>query len=199
MAETLWATSHITGNCPNPGNANGVWDAVWAGPTANNSGWTSRWAIGDPSGELASGAGLQAITVRVRKNSAGATDPPVSVNLYQNGVSVASLLTNQTVTSATSQDFTGTFDGSLITDATAVEVEVVGGTGGGSPAGRGSVQLDGIQFVAEVAAASTGGTMRRWTGSAFVPGGTLKRWTGSVFASGGTLRRWTGTSWEPPP
>jgi hypothetical protein len=76
-----------------------------------------------------------------------------------------------------------------------VELRVL--IGGAAP----SVETNGHPSITVVDAGTppTSGTMRRWTGAAFVPGGTLKRWTGSVFASGGTLRRWTGTSWEPPP
>jgi hypothetical protein len=56
-----------------------------------------------------------------------------------------------------------------------------------------------LAIMAPAAGGSTGGTPKRWDGSAFKTGGTIKRWNGSAFKTGGTVRRWTGSAWKPAP
>lgn len=146
MAETLWATSHLAGDCPSPTNANGEWDGVWAGPTTNNSAWTSRWAMDDPSTAL---AGTQTVTVRVRKTN-HSTDPSVAVALYENGTLIRELRSATTVSSTSGVDLDSTFEANEISNPANIEIEVAGSVGSGGPANRASLQLDGIRFVAEL-------------------------------------------------
>jgi hypothetical protein len=144
--QTLYATSHLAGTCPSPANAVGAPDGTWAGPTAANTPWTSRWAMGDPSGPL---TGTQTIAVRVRKTSQS-TNPSVQVNLYENGTLVTSLIATTAVSSTTGVDLSGIFNASAITNPANIEVEVVATVGGGTTSTRASLQLDAITFTATV-------------------------------------------------
>lgn len=141
--ETKYATSHLTGSVSTPANANGTTDGTFTTDTGNTN-WTSRWAMGDPSGSL---TGTQTITITVRKDQSGGNDPSVtSIDLYENGSLVQNLSTGGSVTSATSQTFSGTFDGSAVSNANNVEISVATTGAGGPAASRRSVQLDSIKW-----------------------------------------------------
>lgn len=142
LTETKYASSHITGSFTNPNNAIGAADTVWAGQLNTNSSETSRWAMEDPSGSL---SGTQTVSVWARKGSNGNT-PTIALNLYENGVLVQSIVGNTNVTSTSGETISGTFDGSVITNAADVEIEVVMTAAGGSPSNRNSAQIDEIKW-----------------------------------------------------
>lgn len=138
---TVYATSHITGTATTPTAAVGAPDGTFT-TDADNITWTSRWAMGDPVGNL---TGTQTITFTARKET-GTSDPTISANLYQNGTLISSLLASTSVTSATSQTFVATFNGSVISNGAAVEIEVTGTQTGGAASARSTVQLDAIKW-----------------------------------------------------
>ena len=145
--QTLYATSHITGALTNPATAVGNTPTTWAGALNVNSNYTSRWALGDPTDPLTSGA-TQTIRVLAKKGSNSGT-PTIALNLYENGTLVQALLSATNVTSTTGQTLTATFASSAITDRTGVEVEVVETSAGGSPSARNSAQIAYIAWDAD--------------------------------------------------
>lgn len=144
--ETLYATSHLSGTVTTPANALGAPDATWTTDTGATN-WTSRFAMGDPTGSLANGT--HTITVRARKIS-GQTGTPVinSIALYENGTSFATITSGSTNITTTSQDVAPTFDSSILAgrDLTNIEVEIVTTSAGGSPGARTPVQIDSITW-----------------------------------------------------
>ena len=153
MAETLYATSHITGSASTPAAATGAPN----GATTTDSGnvtWTSRWAIGDPSGSL---SGTQSITVRAREAGGSSAGAKITVTLFENGASVATLVSGATLTGGTALTDYGpyTFDGSLISNSANVEIEISAATSGGGPSTRRTAQIDSITLTAEVALPTT--------------------------------------------
>jgi hypothetical protein len=149
MSEFLYATSHLAGSFSNPNNALDNTPTTWAGDLNTNSNYTSRWALGDPSGTL---TGTQTITVPARKGSNSGI-PTIALNLYESGTLVQSLLAATNVTSTVEQLLTATFDASAITNGAFVEVEVVQTGASGSPSARNSAQISLIQWEASVLAA----------------------------------------------
>lgn len=147
MAETLYATSFVTGDCPNPANANGAPDGSWAGPAGSGTDWAGRWAIGDPVDPLTESA-TQTVTVKARKTN-HATDPTIELWLYENSSLVATLLGPTAVSSTTGTDIQVTFNTSQVTDPSQVEIHVRGTVGGGKPADRASLQVDAITWTAD--------------------------------------------------
>jgi len=181
MSETLYATSHITGSCSTPANANGSPDGTFTTDTSNTS-WASRWAIGDPSGAL--DTVTQTITVRARKDSASDSGlPTLTATLYENGSSVATLFTAQGVpTDGSYVDLQGTFNGSAISDASAIEVYLAA-TGHGTGGNKRTIQVDSITLTATVAA------MTPITGTSALDGPT-----GAAEATGAMVVPITGTA-----
>lgn len=153
MAETLYATSHISGSASTPANATGAPNGV-ATTDSGNVSWTSRWAIGDPSGNL---SGTQSITVRAREAGGSSSGAKITVTLYENGASVTTLVSSETLTGGTAFTDYGpyTFDGSLISNSANVEIEISAATSGGGPSNRRTAQIDSITLLAEVALPTT--------------------------------------------
>lgn len=149
--ETLYATSHLAGTVATSANGLGAPNGTYTTDTAATS-WTSRYAIGDPVGNLLS---TQTITVRVRKDSTNSGTPTATINLYENGTLVSALNTNVNVTSATSQDIVGTFAASAITNRNNIEIEVAVTAAGGGPSVRATVQLDSITLTANTDPSAT--------------------------------------------
>lgn len=142
----LYATSHITGTVSTPANALGAPDAVGWTTDIDNTSWDSRFAMGNPTpGDVLSGT--QTVTVRVRKET-GTGTPTLTAEVWENGSFVATLFTNQSVTSLTGENIAGTFSGASITDAANVEVRLIGTASGGGPSARSTPQIDGITWTA---------------------------------------------------
>lgn len=145
--EFLYAASHLAGDCPNPTNALGASDGSWAGPTSNNTPWSSRWAIADPVDPLTPSS-LQTFRVLARK-TAHSSDPTITVELWQGGTPLATLVSGQTISSTIGTTVTASVAASQITDPSAIEVVVAGASGGGNPNSRASVQIDSIEWEAD--------------------------------------------------
>lgn len=152
MVETLYATSHITGDFPDPDNAIGDTPSTWAGTLDSNSSYTSRWAIDDPLDPLRPDA-THTVRVLARKGE-NSGDPSLALNLYENGSLVQSIVADTTVTSTTGQTVSGTFPSSAISNPNDIEVEVVQSHTGGSPTARNSAQISHIELEADTEEAS---------------------------------------------
>lgn len=152
--ESRWASSHITGSFANPTNAVGSTNNTWAGVLNQNSSYTSRWAMEDPSGSI---TGTQTIRVFARKGS-NSNIPTIALNLYENGSLIQSLVGATNVTSTTGQTVQGTFDATAITNPNNVEIEVVESGTGGSGSARNSAQIDSIEWVVNLLDTVTVGT-----------------------------------------
>lgn len=148
--ETLYATSHITGTCATPNNANGAPNAGWTTDTGNTS-WTSRWAMGDPVNALTSGA-TQVFEVYARKEAGQSGTPTVTVNVWENG-SLIVAGTARNVTSTTGAYYaSNAVTTANISNRNNVEIELVVAAAVGSPSARSSVQVDGIRWTADTTA-----------------------------------------------
>lgn len=151
--EILYATGSpvSTGNCPNPSNAHGAVNQIWAGPTVTNSDWTHRWSMGDPVNPLTTNT--QSINIQARKNGTGGNDPTLTVNLYDNGTLVRQLGSfTITATGNPGQTVNVTFAGNEVSSGANVEIELVSSHGGGGPSGRYEVQVDAMTWSADTAA-----------------------------------------------
>ena len=186
----LYFTSSVSGNVADPANALGAPDNVWTTDTGNTN-WTHRWRLGSPGGNYIA-TGTQTLVLRVRRDSTGGTDPTInSVTLIQGA--------NSTVIRSTSyvpgngDDLTITFDSSILNGLENVDIELATSGGGGSPANRRSVQVDGATWQANLTLIES--TMiNTWNGTAWVQG-SLKKYNGTTWV-GVILKRWNGTAWE---
>lgn len=94
-------------------------DGSWL--TADTSGATAcRVSFPSPSGNPAAGAGLQAFRAQIRVNSGGGNAVSWSLDLYENGVAIATLATGtasgpaEVIAGAWNASALGTADGSLV-------------------------------------------------------------------------------------
>lgn len=140
IEETLYATSNIANNgCTNPNNANGANDAVLTGNTGAST-WDARWAIGNPSNAL---SGTQNGVVYWQKDASGGNNPTATLELWENGSLVSTLLNGVTISDATfSSAFS--FSAGSITNKDNVEIRIAVTASGGSPTTRRTVQVDAI-------------------------------------------------------
>lgn len=138
--ETLYATSNIANNgCTTPDNANGAPNSVYTANTGGST-WDARWAIGNPSNAL---SGLQNGTIHWKKDASGGNDPTGTLELWENGSLVSTLLSAITLGDAT---FTSafSFNASAISNRDNIELRVAATASGGSPAARRTIQVDGF-------------------------------------------------------
>jgi hypothetical protein len=143
---TLYAVSHVTGNASSPNNALDAPDNVWTADGNLANSWTSRWRLDVVAGAFQP-SGTQTITLRVRKGGNSGNPSISSVTLWQGGTQLATISGGAiTVTSTTGVDQTFTFDGSLLSGFTDVDIQVAVTSAGGGPAVRNSVELDAITW-----------------------------------------------------
>lgn len=141
---TLYADASISGNVAGATNAFGAPDGTWT-TTTGNSNWTHRWGMQNPTAG-SSINGTHTVTVRARKEVAQTGVPTIQVQLYQNGVSVKSLVSTSNVTSETGEDFSGTFTSADISSPNDLQIEIVTTSAGGSPSVRTAVLVDSITW-----------------------------------------------------
>jgi len=106
-----------------------------------------------PTGVLTTGAGLQTFRARVRKNSANGATTTVRIEVYENGTTIAQGPT-ETITSTTGVDLTPfTWDASILTLQSGVNVEIgiaqQGGGQGGRPNNRRWIEVDTADWEAD--------------------------------------------------
>lgn len=146
---TKYASSHVTGNVTTPNNALGAADATYTAD-ADNTSWTSRWALSySDLGSVTLNSG-QSVTIRTRKfgNGGASGTPTYTLNLYENGSLTGQLGTTISVTSTTSQDNTFNWNPSTPFIST-VELELVTTAAGGGPSARAAVQVDAFTWTVD--------------------------------------------------
>lgn len=150
--ETCTTTSHSTLN-EDPDTPGGDWcDSVDDG---TNTLWHLNMAT--PTGNPTTTSEGQTFAVYVKKCCvAGGTNPTISLDLYCGGVLVENNGTSS-VTSETGELITQTFTfgGVCTSDGSDVEVYIDCQRSGGSGANRRSCSVDAVEWIADVAAAST--------------------------------------------
>lgn len=144
---TLYANATVANNgCLSPANAHGAPDGTWTTNDGDSEDWDCRWGMENPSGDLAD---TQDIQVTVRKNETGGNgDPTVTVELWESGTLISTLQGSTAISSTTGVQVGGTFDASVLSDISGagIQVRVISVGVGGMPAGRRSIQVDGITY-----------------------------------------------------
>lgn len=130
--------------------------ADWMDPTDDGSDTETSFSFPTPSGNLNTGAGLQTLKVHVRKQLAGGNDPAMSIYIQDGGVDKLLVADSVTVTSDTGQDFTYTWDASVLDDVSGVSagVRVYGTRAGGNPSSRRSLSIGAVEWVADYSVAA---------------------------------------------
>ena len=125
-------------------------DANWL-TTGNNTNTVCRVSFPSPSANPTVGAGLQEFRIWVRRTG-HTTNPTCEIQLWESGSLVASILAATTVSNTTGVILSGTWNASLLgtADGSAVECYIIGTRGGGSPAGRSSLEVGAVEWNAEV-------------------------------------------------
>ncbi len=119
-------------------------DASWLTRTSPNSDTEVRVSFPTPTPDL---TGTQEFRVRVRKTSE-ATAPTATVELWQAGSLVSTLVAATTISSTAGVVLAGTFDPTGL-DPASIECRVVGTVGGGSPSKRATVEVGAIEWNAQ--------------------------------------------------
>lgn len=159
MTETLHAGQPLENNgCTNVVAVPGAPDGTWTGNAGDNVSWNARWTITDPVDPLASGQ-THTVQVLARKSAAGGNgDPSATVELWDGGVLVSTLVASTALTDASTPNGTvleGTFGTAEVSSGADIQIRVAATAQGGSPAGRRNVQIDAITVLVETAIAST--------------------------------------------
>lgn len=130
-------------------------DGNWL-TTSNNTNTVCHTSFPSPSGNLTTGSGLQEFRAWVRKTN-HSTDPTADLLVYENGILMTTLAGSVLVTSTTGQMLSGTWDASILSDVSGVNVELLvnGTVGGGSPGNRASVEVGAVEWNATYNEAST--------------------------------------------
>lgn len=135
-------------------------DDVYATTQGSNANTLLVLSFPTPSGSLTLGAGLQTFRARVRKNSTGGNNPTVRLEVREDGVLRANS-SNTTVTSLTGVDITFTWDASVLTLQTGVDVEIgiaqQGGGAGGNANNRRWIETDTADWTADYIEPVAGG------------------------------------------
>jgi hypothetical protein len=128
-------------------------DANWLVATSNSVNTVARAGFGTPTNPPTVGAALQEFRARVRKNSSNSGNPTAQLQLYENGILVASG-SSASVTSTTGQVISLTWNASSLgtSDGSLVECRVNTTAAGGGPSVRNSVDIGAIEWNAETSA-----------------------------------------------
>lgn len=132
----------------------------WMDPTDDGTNNNVTFSFDSPSGDLTTGADLQTVKVHVRKQLTGGTDPSMTIEVREagGGTAVVTLVSGETITSDTGEDFTYTFDASALSDITGADFELFfsGARSGGPAANRRNLSIGAVEFVADYVAAGAG-------------------------------------------
>ena len=122
-------------------------DANWLTYITNNVDTVCRVSFPTPTGNPTVGVDLQEFKIWVRKQP-GTGTPTVRIELYENGVSKATILANTSVTNANGQLFSGTWNANLLgtADGSLVECYVYGTAIGGAPTKRCTVEVGAVEW-----------------------------------------------------
>lgn len=174
-------------------NSSGAVSAIQDDPDAPDTSWltcpdpTSNGAVRvsfpTPDGTL---TGTQEVRARVRPTATGTNAGTAALELYENGVLVATLQAATTISA--SQVLAGTFSAAQITNPANVEARVNFTSGSGKATGRKSVEIGAIEWNAtsEVAQApALSGTVTvSGTGSTTTAGAASKAGSVAIAATG---------------
>lgn len=164
--ENIYLDSSITGSCSTPNNALGAADGTFTTDTSNTS-WDHTWHYPAPSTGGVSESATQTFVLRVRKQSGSGTPTidTISVGFNQGGGTWSSHSISGSpwsVTSLTGENitvtdvFSGTFGFSTRVDDQ-LRFRLITTAAGGGPSNRAAVQVDAVNWQAEVTAAGGGG------------------------------------------
>jgi hypothetical protein len=148
--DTIVSSSNVTAGTATTTNL-GAQDTNWTTASTSNVASTIRVGFPTPTPVLTSGAGLQTITVQARKNSTNTGTPTFTIAIWETG-GAAALATSsaQSVTAApsSSQNFTFTWNSSLLTvpDGSALEVVVTTTPASGGTSVRNSIDYGYIAW-----------------------------------------------------
>ena len=129
-------------------------DASWLTAPGSNNATAVRVSFPTPSGPLTTGAGVQNFRVQVRK-TAHSTNPTCTIELYENGTLISTLVSGTAVSSTTGTVIQATWDATGRT-ASQIECRVSGTVGGGSPGNRASLEVGAIEWNATYSTSSPG-------------------------------------------
>lgn len=146
--QDLYAENTASGNVTTPANAYGAADGVFTTDSGAKS-WTHRWQMQNPTNNEDQGKSTHTITARVRSSNTAAPPTVNTIYVRQSGVILVQQNVAVSVTSGTGQDISFTFAGELVTNGTAVTIELVTTFGTGPSNARGAVQLDSIKWSGE--------------------------------------------------
>lgn len=134
-------------------------DGSWLTATDVGADTEARVTFPTPTGNPTAGAALQEFRVQVRRTNTGGSNgtPTVAIELYEDGVLVASLASGVGVTSTTGEVVSATWDASSLStaDGSAVECRVFGTNTGGNPSKRRTVEVGAVEWNAEYSAGAT--------------------------------------------
>lgn len=122
-------------------------DANWLTYISNNVDTVCRVSFPTPTGNPTVGADLQEFKIWVRKQP-GTGVPQVQIDLYENGVLVATVLALMDVTNPTGQLFSGTWNANLLSnaDGSGVECRIFGDWSNGAPSARCTVEVGAVEW-----------------------------------------------------
>lgn len=144
-------TGAVTAIDEDPDSPDGSWLT-----TSNNTTTVCRVSFPTPTGEPTVGAGLQEFRALVRKTN-HSTDPTATIEVYENGSLVTTLVSSQTISSTTGVVLSGTWNASSLStsNGSQVELRVSGTPGGGNPNNRASVEVGAVEWNVTYTAAQT--------------------------------------------
>jgi hypothetical protein len=136
-----------------PASPDGAW-LTYNAASSNNT--DCRVSFPTPSGAPNTGAGLQTFRVRIRKNSSAGNATTWSLALWESGAQVAVLATGTTTALNPGEVVSGSWDASVLGDASGAGVECrleqTGGGSSGSGAARRRIELGAFAWDADYTA-----------------------------------------------
>lgn len=152
-------TVNFTGTFADVDNPQATPGSDWMDPTNDALNNEVTFSMQLPTGDLNTGAGLQSIKLHVRKQLTGGNDPTFDVHIREAGsaTNLVTLVTAQTITSETGENFTFTWDASVLAAASGVDVEVhlFGNRSGGGPTARRNLSIGAVEWEADFTAAGS--------------------------------------------
>lgn len=124
-------------------------DTNWLIHIASKTDTVTRVSFPTPTGNPTMGVDLQEFKVWVRQQPDGAgADPTVRIELYEDGVSLATILADTAVPSTTGALYSGTWNANLLgtADGSLVECYIYGTAVGGAPSNRCTVEVGAVEW-----------------------------------------------------
>lgn len=152
-------TTNFSGTFTNVDDTQASPGSDWIDPTVDGNNNEVTFSMQLPSGDLNTGSGLQTLKLHIRKQVTGGTDPTFNCHIREAGnvTDLATLVTNQSITSDTGEDFTFTFDAAVLSAVSGADLEVhfFGNRSGGSGPNRRNLSIGAVEWVADYSTTST--------------------------------------------